>query len=84
MRKPRPPLFLNVSLVPVSGDFWHAEREICFDRKRVYGSSHHCWNDLLLVRRANRCLKRQLLEVVTSTLPGRKPGRFGACEACML
>lgn len=42
----------GVTLLPVHGAFWHPHLEICFNRKRFYGSGHHCWNDLLVVRRA--------------------------------
>ena len=52
----------NMTLFPVYGSFWHDDLEICAHRERFYGTTKwHCWNDLLVVRRANECLRTGLL-----------------------
>ena len=55
----------DVTLVPVHGGFWHDDFEICFDRKKAYGTrAMWCWNDLFVVRRCNACVKHTLLKAV--------------------
>tara|TARA_B110001452_G_scaffold266924_1_gene275096 strand:+ start:918 stop:1385 length:468 start_codon:yes stop_codon:yes gene_type:complete len=61
----------RLTLVPVSGAFWRPELELCAHRHDFY--SGFCWNDILVARRANRCLKRLLLSELTETHQ-----RFGA------
>ena len=52
----------DVTVVPVYGNFWHDDYEICFDRKVAYGRYQEwCWNDLFVVRRCNKCVKRTML-----------------------
>lgn len=48
----------GVVLVPVYGDFWRDELEICFNRTRWY--TERCWNDLIVVRRCDTCVKEVL------------------------
>ena len=55
----------GVTLVPIYGRWWHDDFEICFNRSTFYGKwgwGHSCWNDLLVVRRCNRCVRRVLFE----------------------
>ena len=55
----------DVTLVPVYGNFWHDDYEICFDRKVAYGRYQEwCWNDLFVVRRCNKCVKRTMLKAL--------------------
>jgi len=55
----------DVTLVPVYGNFWHDDYEICFDRKVAYGRyKEWCWNDLFVVRRCNKCVKRTMLKAL--------------------
>ena len=55
----------DVTLVPVYGNFWHDDYEICFDRKVAYGRyTEWCWNDLFVVRRCNKCVKRTMLKAL--------------------
>ena len=49
----------GVVLVPVHGDFWHNDLEICFNRSHFYQKSH-CWNDLLAVRQGDTCVREAL------------------------
>lgn len=59
------PALGGLALLPVYGDFWHPDLEICANRSRIYGRTlSHCWNDLLVVRRSNRCLKEALFNTV--------------------
>jgi len=53
-----------ITLLPVYGRFWHPAFEICADRKRFYKHLGHCWNDLLVVRRGNRCVKQRILKLL--------------------
>ena len=48
----------GVVLVPVYGAFWRDELEICFNRSRWY--FERCWNDLIVVRRCDTCVKQVL------------------------
>lgn len=42
-----------VTLVPVTGRFWHSDMEVCANRSLFYGNwGSWCWNDLLIVSRA--------------------------------
>ena len=55
----------GVVLVPVHGDFWQDDLEICFNRSRYYnGWGQWCWKDLLVVRRCNACVRRALFRDV--------------------
>ena len=55
----------DITLVPVYGDFWDDRFEICFDRKLFYRQYNAwCWNDLLIIRRGNTCLKHELLKII--------------------
>lgn len=55
----------DVTLVPVYGNFWHDDYEICFDRKVAYGRyKEWCWNDLFVVRRCKKCVKRTMLKAL--------------------
>ena len=66
----------DVTLVPVYGDFWHPDYEICFDRKVAYGRYREwCWNDLFVVRRGNSCVKHTLLKALQG---GRR--LFPSCD----
>ena len=73
-----------VTLVPIFGPFWTPALEICADRRRFYGTTKlHCWNDLLVVRRGNKCLRNAILES-TNGLSGDRAQRkieraFPAC-----
>ena len=60
-----------IALVPVYGQFWHPDWEICFNRTKFYGAAH-CWNDLIAVRRCNACEKNVLLNEI---LPAAGHGR---------
>lgn len=74
----------GVTLVPVHGAFWHDDFEICFDRGRFYGNwgwNHSCWNDLLVVRRCNRCVRRKLFEDVLPATDWRAEPRKGKVHA---
>ena len=72
----RHPFRIAVSLVPVGGEFWDDAFEICFDRALVYGRigetgyGSHCWNDVVVVRRCNECVKRVLMEQVEAPFRG--------------
>lgn len=66
----------DVTLVPVHAQFWHDDFEICFDRKKAYGTyAQWCWNDVFVVRRCNACVKHTLLKAVQG---GRK--LFPSCS----
>ena len=42
-----------VTLVPVTGRFWHPDMEVCANRSLFYGNwGSWCWNDILVVSRA--------------------------------
>lgn len=49
----------GVVLVPIHGDFWHNDLEICFNRSHFYKNSH-CWNDVLAVRQGDTCVREAL------------------------
>ena len=54
-----------VTLVPVSGKFWHPDLEICANRSLFYGNwGAWCWNDALLVSRdaKHACVRRWVWE----------------------
>ena len=73
-------------LVPVSGDFWHDSLEVCANRSRFYGGGFNqwCWNDLLVVRRCDPCLKHVLfnsLLPLTRAGPPQVPAAFGVSAA---
>ena len=55
-----------ITLVPVHGGFWRPQLEICLHQQSFYGGNT-CWNDVLVARRDNRCLKRALLRNITGT-----------------
>ena len=71
----------GVVLVPVSGGFWHDDLEVCANRSRFYGSNGQwCWNDLLVVRRCDPCLRHLLfnsLLPLTREAPPGIPGSLG-------
>ena len=67
---------LGATLFPVYGAFWHDDFEICDRPKKVYGGKWHCWNDLLVVRRGNVCLRSKLMKATNErVLPGHPAPR---------
>lgn len=57
-------LILNhngVVLIPVYDSFWDDIFEICANRAQFYGHyAQWCWNDILIVKRCDRCVKNVL------------------------
>lgn len=55
----------NVVLLPIYDSFWHPDFEICFDRGKIYGVwGQWCWNDVLVIRRGNSCVKKTLFDEI--------------------
>ena len=70
----------RATLVPVHAPFFdRATFEICL--RRHHFKQSWCWNDLLVVRRANTALKRRLFDVFHG---GQQPRPFARCnESCI-
>lgn len=80
----------TVSLVPVYGDFWRDEVEICANRALYYGSyGQWCWNDLLIVYRCNECVRTTLFDTILPATrqsvqkPRADAGLTRACGGCL-
>jgi len=75
----------SVTLVPVYGQFYRPFYEICLHRHAPFRQPW-CWNDLLVVRRANTALKQRLLHVLHRSVGGghNLSLPFGAdCTDCL-
>ena len=62
----------GVVLLPVYGQFWHDDYEVCFDRSRVYGTfGQWCWNDVLVVDGADECVRAALFRDILPATKGQ-------------
>jgi len=69
----------QATLVPVYGKFYRHWFEICMHRHEPFRQPW-CWNDMLVINRANTELKRRIFTALHGT-PERGTGRFGEqCE----